>query len=453
MKAFLEKFFRLAEFGTNIQTEVMAGLATFMGMAYILAVNPSILSASGMDAGAIFTATAVAAAVGTLLMALTTNYPFALAPGMGVNAYFAYTVVLQMGYTWQMALAAVFIEGLVFIVLSFANVREKIFDMVPQSLRLAITVGLGLFIALIGLVNSGLVVGNPSTLVAIHHFHGATTTANIKVILAVLGVIFTGVMMHKNVKGAMLWGILGTWIAGICCELGGLYVPNPAEGVFSLIPSLANGISVPSMAPTFMHMDFSQVLSFNFLVVVFAFLFVDVFDTVGTLMGCSIKAGYLNDKGELPKIKPALLADAVATSVGAVLGTSTTTTFVESSIGVSAGGRTGLTGVVVAILFGLSLFLSPVFLAIPGFATAPALILVGYYMMQAVVNIDFDTPTEGIPAFLCIAVMAFSYSIAEGIGAGILSYTVLNLCAGKKEKVSILMIIVAIMFIGKYIFI
>lgn len=454
MEEKLEKIFHFSEFKTSMKTELMAGLTTFMGMAYILAVNPTILSATGMDKGAIFTATALASAFGTLMMCLLTNYPFALAPGMGLNAYFAYTVVIKMGYSWQMALAAVFIEGIIFIILSLTNVREAIFNAIPQTLRLAITSGIGLFIGFIGFKDANIVVANQATLVSIYSWKTQTSpTVGLTVVLAILGILFTAFLMIKGVKGGILFGILGTWAVGIVCQLAGLYVPDPSLSMYSLIPDFSRGITFSGIGPTFMKFDFSQAFSLDFLAVMFAFLFVDIFDTLGTLTGCSIRAGYLDENGKLPKIKGALLADAIATSVGAVLGTSTTTTYVESSIGIEEGGRTGLTSLTVAILFVIALFLSPIFLAIPSFATAPALVIVGFLMMQSVVHIEFTELTEGIPAFLCLAAMPLMYSISDGICVGIISYTILNLLAGKKDKVSALMVVLTILFICKYIFI
>lgn len=456
----LDKIFHLKENKTDVKTEIMAGITTFMTMAYILAVNPNILSASGMDRGAVFTATALASFIATCLMALLSNYPFVLAPGMGLNAYFTYTVVLGMGYSWQNALAAVFVEGLIFIVLSLTNVREAIFNAIPMNLKHAVSVGIGLFIAFIGLQNAKIVVNNDSTLVSVFSFKSAVAdktfnSLGITVLLALIGVLITAVLMAKNVKGGILWGILITWLLGIICQFIGLYVPNPDAGFFSLLPDFSGGISIPSMAPTFMHMDFSIVFSLDFVVIMFAFLFVDMFDTLGTLIGVASKADMLDKNGKLPKIKGALLADAVGTSVGAVCGTSTVTTFVESASGVAEGGRTGLTSVVAAILFGLSLFLSPIFLAIPSFATAPALIVVGYLMLTSVTKIDFNDMTEAIPCFIAIIAMPFMYSISEGIAMGVISYVVINLVTGKakEKKISVLMYVLAVLFILKYIFI
>ena len=373
---------------------------------------------------------------------------------------FAYTVVIGMGYTWQVTLAAVFVEGLIFILLSITNVREAIFNAIPMNLKSAVSVGIGLFIAFIGLQNAKIVIGG-STLVQLfsvdgyNELNGVSASMNdvgITVILAVIGIIITSILVVKNVKGNILWGILITWILGIVCQLTGLYVPNAELGMFSLLPDFSNGISVPSLAPIFGKLSFSGINIGQFVVVVFAFLFVDIFDTLGTLIGVSTKANMLDKKGKLPRIKGALMADAVATTAGAVLGTSTVTTFVESASGVSEGGRTGLTAVTTAVLFGASLLLSPIFLAIPSFATAPALVVVGFYMLTNIVNIDFSDFTEGIPCFICIAAMPFFYSISEGIAMGVISYVILNLVAGKakEKKMSALMIVLAILFIGKY---
>ncbi len=454
----LEKLFHLKENHTDVKTEVMAGITTFMTMAYILAVNPNILSAAGMDRGAVFTATALSSFVATCLMAILSNYPFVLAPGMGLNAYFAYTVVIGMGYSWQQALVAVFAEGIIFIHLSLTNVREAIFNSIPINLKHGVSVGIGLFIAFIGLQNAKIVVNNDSTLVGVFSFKNSLSQGTfhyegITVLLAVIGVLVTAIMLVKNVKGGILWGILITWGLGILCQLTGLYVPNAEAGFYSLLPDFSNGISVPSIAPTFMKMDFSIVFSLDFVIIMFAFLFVDMFDTLGTLIGVASKADMLDKDGRLPKIKGALLSDAVGTTFGAVCGTSTVTTFVESASGVAEGGRTGLTSIVAAILFGLSLFLSPIFLAIPSFATAPALIIVGFLMLTSVTKIDFNDMTEAIPAFLSIIAMPFLYSISEGIALGVISYVVINVAAGKaKEKrISPLMYVLAVLFVLKYI--
>ncbi|MBS4959898.1 MAG: NCS2 family permease [Clostridiales bacterium] len=439
---FLESTFKLKENNTNVRTEIYAGLTTFMTMAYILVVNPNILGATGMDPGAILTATAVAAAIGTFCMAFFSNYPFALAPGMGLNAYFAFTVVLQKGYSWEMALAAVFIEGIIFIVLSMFNVREAMFNAIPKNMKSAVSVGIGLFIAFIGMQNAGIVVNEDSTLVALGN------VKSVPVALALIGVIITVCLVVKKVKGALLWGILITYVIGIVCQLAGIYVVNPEAGMYSLIPS---GIisAPPSISPILFKMDFSNVLSLDFVVIICSFLFVDIFDTLGTLIGVSTKAGYLDKDGKLPKIKGALLADAVATTAGACLGTSTVTTFVESASGVSDGGRTGLTSVVAGILFVVALIFTPIITVIPSFATAPALIVVGMFMIEQVGKIEFTDYTEGFPAFITILMMVVTYSISEGIVFGILSYTLLKIFTGRTKDLNPVILVIAVLFLGK----
>ena len=607
----LENIFHLKENHTDVKTEIMAGITTFMTMAYILAVNPNILSASGMDSEAVLIATALASFVGTALMALLANYPFALAPGMGLNAYFSYTVVLTMGYSWQLALMAVFVEGIIFIVLSLTNVREGIFNAIPMTLKSAVSVGIGLFVAFVGLQNAKLIVNSDSTLVTYQHFKGDTfSSVGVGAILALLGIVITAVLLVKKVKGGILYGILITWVLGILCEIAGIYVPNPDAGMYSVIPtafvsfdfsalgktfgqvfktdfsgvgilnffavmfsflfvdlfdtlgtligvaskadmldedgklphikgalmadSIATcagavlgtstfssvgvgailallgivitavllvkkvkggilygilitwvlgilceiaGIYVPnpdagmySVIPTaFVSFDFSalgktfgQVFKtdfsgvgiLNFFAVMFSFLFVDLFDTLGTLIGVASKADMLDEDGKLPHIKGALMADSIATCAGAVLGTSTTTTFVESASGVTEGGRTGLTAMTTGILFLLATIFSPLFLTIPSFATAPALIIVGFYMMGSAVKIDFNDPSEGIPAFLTILAMPTAYSISEGIAIGVISWTLINLVTGKakEKKISPLMYVLTVLFILKYVF-
>ena len=450
----MEKFFKLKEHKTDVRTEVIAGITTFMTMAYILAVNPSILGDSGMDTGAVFTATALASAIASFLMALTANLPFVLSAGMGLNAYFAYTVCGQMGYSWQVALAAVFVEGIIFILLSLTSVREAIFNAIPKTLKLAVSVGIGLFITFIGLQNAHVVVDS-STLVGLFSFSGSVkagtfNSEGITVLLALIGILITAILVIKRVKGNILIGIFVTWILGILCQLTGLYVPNPEAGFYSLLPS---GIfSMPaSVGPTFLKMSFEGIDIINFIVIMLAFLFVDMFDTLGTLIGCASKADMLDEEGKLPGIKGALLSDAVGTTVGAALGTSTITTFVESSSGIAEGGRTGLTSVVSGFFFLLSLFLSPLFLAIPSFATAPALVIVGFLMMQQVTKIAFEDMAEAIPAFITIFAMPFMYSISEGISLGVISYVVINLVLGKRKNITILMYILAILYICKYI--
>ncbi len=454
----MEKFFHLKENHTDAKTEVMAGITTFMTMAYILAVNPNILSAAGMDAKAVLIATSLAAFVGTMLMAFLANYPFALAPGMGLNAYFAYTVVLSMGYSWQMALLAVFVEGIVFIVLSLTSVREAIFNAIPLTLKSAVSVGIGLFVAFVGLQNAKLIVNSDSTLLTYQHFKGETFhSVGIGALLTLIGVLLIAVMLIKNVKGAILYGIILTWVLGIICELTGIYVPDAEAGMYSVIPTAFVSFDFSSLGNTFgqvFNLDFTNFNIGNFIVVMFAFLFVDLFDTLGTLIGVASKADMLDEEGKLPRIKGALLADAIATSAGAVLGTSTTTTYVESASGVTEGGRTGLTAATTAVLFLLASIFSPLFLTIPSFATAPALIVVGFYMMGAVVKINFDDMTDAIPAFLTILVMPLAYSISEGIAIGVVSWTLINLLSGKvkEKKITPLMYVLTVLFILKYIF-
>ena len=453
MEKMLENMFHLKENRTTVQTELLAGLTTFMTMAYILAVNPLILSAAGMDAGAVFTATALASGISCVLMASFANLPFALSSAMGLNAFFAYTVVGQMGYSWQLALTAVLVEGLIFIALSVTNVREALFNAIPLTLKSAVTVGIGFFITFIGLQNAHVVVAGPK-LVALFSFpkamaEGTFHSEGITVLLALFGILLTAVLVIKNIKGHILIGIFATWGLGIILELLGVYIPDPASGYFSLMPS---GIIAPpvSLAPTFLQFDFHAILSLDFIVVIFAFLFVDLFDTLGTLIGCASRADMLDEKGRLPRVKGALLADACGTALGACLGTSTISTYVESSAGIVEGGRTGLTAVTTAIFFLVALFFSPLFLAVPGFATAPALVIVGFLMMQQVAKIPWSDITEAIPSFICIAVMPFAYSIAEGIAFGIISYTLLHVASGKFRNVTWLMYVLTVLFILKY---
>lgn len=461
----LEKFFKLKENNTNIKTEIIAGITTFMTMAYILAVNPNILSAAGMNANGVFIATALASCVGTLFMALFANYPFALAPGMGLNAYFTYSIAIGMGYGWQTALTAVFVEGIIFILLSATNIRTAIFDAIPFSLKTAVSVGMGFYIALIGLQNSNILVGG-FNLFSISGYIEANPTAlnasmsnvGITVILAIVGTIITACMLVKNVKGSILWGIIITWIIGIVCELTGLYVPDVQLGFYSVIPESIISLHFEDLKEVAFKIDFSQVLEsrealINFIVVIFAFLFVDLFETIGTLIGVSLKTDMITKDGKLPRVKGALLADAFATVFGAVMGTSTTTTYIESASGISQGGRTGLTALVVAVLFGLSLFFSPLFLAIPSFATTPALIIVGYLMITNITNINFENNFEALPAFFCICAMPFFNSVADGIAIGIISHTVFHFVnPDKNKKISPVMYILTILFLLKYIF-
>ena len=451
----LEKLFKLSENKTNVKTEVVAGITTFMTMAYILAVNPSILSATGMDPTAVLLATALASFIGTAAMALMANLPFAMSAGMGLNAYMAYTVCLGMGYPWQVALLAVFVEGLIFVVLSLTNIREAIFNAIPLSLKRGVSVGIGLFIAFIGLQNAGLCVGG-ATLVELVDFRENFTSTGISALLCVVGVLVTAVLHIRKVKGSILIGIVATWVLGMLCQLAGLYVPNPELKCYSLFPTMA-WTDFSKLGETFgqcFRVDFSVVKPLEFVVVIFAFLFVDIFDTLGTLIGVSTKANMLDDQGRLPKIKPALLADSIGTTAGAILGTSTVTTFVESASGVAVGGRTGLTALVTGLLFLVSMFFAPIFTAIPSFATAPALIMVGFLMFSGITELKFDDDklTETIPAYLAILAMPLFYSISEGISIGIISYVVLNAVTGKAKKVTPLMYVLALLFVLKYIF-
>ncbi len=440
----IEKCFKLKENHTTFKTELMAGLTTFMTMAYILVVNPSILSATGMDAGALLTATCIASALGTFFMAIFANYPFVLAPGMGLNAYFAYTVCAQYGYGWQVALAAVFIEGIIFIILSLINVREAIFDAIPANMKKAVSVGIGMYIAFIGLQNAGVVVNNASTCVSL----GDVRT--VPVALALIGTIITLALVIRKVRGALLLGILITWVLGIICQVTGIYAVDIEAGVYSLIPT---GVvsAPPSIMPIAGKLSFTAAGIFDFIVVIFAFLFVDLFDTLGTLIGVSTKAGFLDKNGKLPKIKGALFADALATTVGAVLGTSTVTTFVESASGVSDGGRTGLAAFTAGILFLVALLFSPILTTIPSFATTPALVVVGLMMVENVRDIEFSDYTEGFPAFMTILMMVVCYSISEGLVFGVLSYVLLKLFSGRKSELNPVIIVIAILFFLKLI--
>ena len=452
----LEKLFHLKENNTNVKTELTAGLATFMTMAYILAVNPSILSEAGMDPNAVLIATCLASFIGTAIMALTANLPFALSAGMGLNAYLTYTVVLGMGISWQMALFAVFIEGLLFIALTLTNVREAMFNAIRLPLKRGVSVGIGLFIAFIGLQNAGLAVDS-STLVTITNFTQDFHTQGICALLAVIGLLITAILHIRGVKGAILFGIIITWGLGMICQLVGIYIPTPDAGFYSLIPTGIISMDFSALGNTFgqcLKIDFAGIDIFNFIVVIFAFLFVDLFDTLGTLIGVATKADMLDENGHLPRIKPALMADAVATSVGAVLGTSTTTTFVESSAGVAVGGRTGLTSMTTGVLFLCATLFSPLFTSIPAFATAPALIFVGFLMFEGISELKFsaDSLTDTIPAYLAILAMPLFYSISEGICLGIISYVVLKTATGKAKEVAPLMYILAVLFVLKYIF-
>lgn len=444
-----QKLFHLKESGTDVKTEVIGGITTFMAMAYILAVNPSILSQSGMDSQAVLIATALAAFVGTLCMAFMANYPFALAPGLGLNAYFAYTVCGTMGYSWELALLAVFAEGLVFLALSLTNVREAIFNAIPMQLKKGVSVGIGLFIAFLGLQNAHIVVNSDSTLVTMVKFTKDFHTTGISALLALIGLVIISVLYIKNVKGSILLGILITWALGILAQFTGLYAGDSVLPVWS---DFNLGAISKTFGQCFSSAAFANFRILDFIVIMFSFLFVDIFDTLGTMIACADKAKMLDKDGKLPRIRSALLADSIATSCGAILGTSTTTTFVESSSGVSEGARTGLASVVTGLLFFLSIFLSPIFIAIPGFATAPALIFVGFLMITAVKDIHFDNAIEAIPAYLTLLTMPILYSISDGIAVGFISYVVLHLLAGKAKEIKPLMYILAVLFVLKYIF-
>ena len=468
---FFGRFFKLKRNRTTVKTEVVAGITTFMTMAYILAVNPNILSAAGIPRGGVFVATAVAAVVGTLLMAFMSNYPFVLAPGMGLNAFLTYGVVLGMGYSWQFALLAVFVEGLVFLALSLTPVREGIFNAIPFCLKKAVAAGIGLFICLIAMKTAGIVVANQATLISLVKFREVSFhTHGICAVLALVGTVFTGLMLVKGLKGAILFGILFTWGLGMAAQACGIYVPDPANSFFSLYPDF----SVKGLAQNFTEFGgtvgalfnpdawtftkdgavvksgWTLVKTLDFFVVMFAFFFVDLFDTLGTLIGVSMKGGFLDKEGRLPRISGALCADSIATSVGAVFGTSTTTTFVESASGVMAGGKTGLTAVTSAALFALAIVFAPVFLAIPGFATAPALIIVGYMMLSSCADVNWGDAGEAVPAFLAVAAMPFTYSISEGIMFGVIAYTVINACAGNFRRIHWIMYVLTALFIAKY---
>jgi len=427
----LEKIFKLSAQKTTVRTEILAGITTFMTMSYILAVNPSILSETGMDKNALFTATALSAIAGTLVMSFIANYPFALAPGMGLNAFFTYTVVIGMGYTWQFALTAVFLEGIIFLILTAFNIRELIVNSIPLNVKHSISAGIGLFIAFIGLQKAGIIVNNEATLVSLGNM-GSNS-----VLVAVFGLIVCGVLLAKNVRGALLIGIFSSTVIALLLGVTSL----PTTSVVSIPPSIE---------PIFWKFDFSHIFSLDMLFILFTFLFVDMFDTVGTLIGVADKADMLNEKHELPRVKHALFADAVGTTLGAVFGTSTVSTYVESASGVAAGGRTGLTSFTVVIMFAISLFFAPLFIMIPASATAPVLVLVGLFMMSPIKKIDFNDFTEAIPAFLTIVIMPLTYSIAEGIIFGMLSYVILKLLTGKHKQLSLIMYVIAVLFILKF---
>lgn len=451
----LERVFKLKENKTTAGKEILAGLTTFMAMAYILAVNPSILSAAGMDPNAVMGATALASAIGCLIMGFLTNYPFALAPGLGINAYFAFTICGAMGYSYKFALFAVFIEGIIFIILTLSGFREMLTNSIPMSLKRAISAGIGLFIAFIGMQGANLIVKNDSTLVGLVNFRSSIHTTGITAILCLIGFIVICVLSHKDVKGAVLIGMLVTWIFGIVCQISGIYVVTPDEGFYSLIPSFA-GFQFASLGANFgacFDLAGINIRILDVVIVVFALLYMDLFDTMGCLVGLASHTGHIDEEGNLPNARGALLSDAVATCTGAVLGTSTTTTFAESAAGIAAGGRTGLTAVTTGILFLASLVLAPIFTAVPGFATAPALIYVGFLMMGDIMNINLKDITEGVPAFFCIMVMILSYSVSDGIAAGVITYTILNMLSGKKKAINPMLIALSLLFVLKYILI
>ena len=445
----MEKLFKLKEHNTTVKTEVMAGITTFLTMAYILAVNPNMLSASGMDNGAVFTATALASALATFIMAFWANYPIALSAGMGLNAYFAYTVCLGqlqgIDDPWKIALAAVLVEGIIFIILSFFKLRETIVNAIPENLKYGITSGIGLFIAFVGLKGAGVVVSDDSTLVALGNF------GRPEVALCLIGILVIAVMNHYNVKGSILWGILITWVLGIIAQLTGWYGVDPDAGAASLIPSLsASSFIPPSISSTFCKFDFAWIGSHvsEFVVIVFSFLFVDMFDTIGTVIGVAEKADLLDEDGNLPRVGRVLMADAIGTVAGSMLGTSTVTSFVESSSGVAEGGKTGLTAMTTGILFLVALFLSPIFLAIPSFATAPALVIVGFFMASSIKKMEFDGDlADAVGGYLAFLMMPLTYSIANGIMFGVLAWFIIKVCTGQLKKIHPVMYIVCALFI------
>ena len=426
---FLKKSFGFDPNKTTVKTEIIAGITTFLTMAYVLAVHPNILSDAGMDKGALFTTTAVSAMVATLLMAFWAKLPFGVAPGMGLNAFFAYTVCLTMGYSWQFALAAVFIEGIIFIILTLTNLREMIVNAIPRTLKNAITVGIGLFIAFIGLHNAGIIIKNDATLVSL----GSLTSG--PALLGVIGIVISSILLVKQVRGALLLGIFITALIGIPMGL------THFTGVFS---------TPPSMEPIFMQLDFTHIFTKDMIIVVFTFLFLDMFDTIGTFVGVATKVGMVDKNGRIPRIKQGFMADAIGTTVGALLGTSTVTTFVESASGVGEGGRSGLTAFVISMCFLVSLVFAPLFLSIPAAATSPVLVLVGLMMITCIKDIDFEDYSEAIPAFICMLFMPLAYSISDGIVLGLVSYVLINLLCGKFKKLSWPMVILSVIFVLKF---
>lgn len=425
---FLEKRFRLSEKKTDVKTELMAGFTTFMTMSYILAVNPQMLSQTGMDKGGVFTASVVSSIIAMICMAFLANLPFGLAPGMGLNAFFTFTVVKTLGYTWQFALTAVFLEGIIFLILSLFKVREMIFDAIPINLKKAVSCGIGLFIALVGLVNSGIILQGEGTVLQLGNLLSRES------VVFIVGLFIIALLLAREIKGALMYGILASTILALILGVSKYQGGSPIT-----LP--------PSLAPVAFKIQFDKIFTFDMFTVVFTFLFVDIFDTVGTLVGVSAKAGMLDEQGKLKEASPALLADAIGTTAGALLGTSTVTTFVESASGVAEGGRTGLTALSTAFFFFLSLFLFPVFGMIPAQATGPALVIVGLFMLSSIKEIDFYDYSEAIPAFITIIAMPFCYSIAEGISFGMISYVLIKLLAGKRKDISILMYILAIVFV------
>ena len=434
----MEKLFKLKENGTNVKTEIIAGITTFLAMSYILAVNPSYLGLiDGASSAGVFMATALSAAIATICMAFFANYPVALASGMGLNAFFTFTVCLGMGYSYQVALTAILVEGIIFLILSFFKFREALVNKIPANLKFGITAGIGLFITIIALINANIVVANDATKIALGDI------ASVPVVLALVGLLIIGVFQHFKVPGAILLGIISTWVLGIVAELIGWYVPDPANGVFSVIPSLSwESIKANFAAPAMFQFDFAFVTKnlASFAVVVFTFLYTDIFDTVGTLIGVAEKGNLLDEKGELPNAKGALLADAVGTVVGACMGTSTVTSYVESSAGVAAGGRTGLTALTTAVMFLIAIVFAPIFLAIPGFATTPAMLYVGLLMLSSIKKVNFeDDIADTIGAFLAIVMMPLTYSIANGIMFGMLAWVILKVVTGKVKDISAVM--------------
>ena len=463
---FFERFFKLKEYNTTVRREVYSGTVTFLAVSYILAVNPAILSTTGMDRGGVFFVTAIAAVLGTLSMAFIANYPLALAPAMGLNAFFAYSVVATMGYSWQFALFAVVVEGIVFFLLSVSSIREKIIEAIPLPLKYAMGAGIGMFISLIAFKNACIIKSHPVTFLTIQKFFGPEfSTIGISALLAFVGVLLSAYLMYRNVSGALLYGSLGTWLLGIVCQLTGIYVPNAELGFYSVLPEFsAAAFSEPLRGFRTLFcaaFDVNQwmshksgvvgvplLLTADFAVICFAFLFTDFFDTVGSVNGAIVNTPLMKEDGKIPRLRGVLLADSIATLIGGILGTSTTTTFVESAIGIRAGARTGLAALTCAVLFFLSLVCAPIFLAIPGFATAPALIIVGFLMMKSVIRIDWDDIPSAIPAYLLIAGTVFTYNISDGLGMGVISYSILN--CRIKGRVNWLMWVISLLFVLKY---